>query len=63
MGSELNLMRQVSPEVQRLMKAGAKVLEVRDVAEANAIESGKEYYVDRFSDTRNAYILMRRERR
>lgn len=62
MNAELSL-KGISSENVRLMKAKAKVLLVRDAAEANAIEASKEYYIDRFSDSRDAFILMRRERR
>lgn len=47
----------------QMINAGAKVLEVRDAEVANWIVAQWSYYMDRFSDTRNAYILMRRERK
>lgn len=39
-----------------------KVVEVVTASEANDLEAGGEYYVDRFSESRGVYILMRRER-
>lgn len=53
----------VSSETRRLMGAGAKILEIRDAAEANAVADGGGYYLDRLSESRNAYILIRRERK
>ena len=39
-----------------------KVVEALTASEANDLEAGGDYYVDRFSESRGVYILMRRER-
>lgn len=60
---EVKDLKGISPESMRLIRAGAKAIEVTDVAEANAIEATKAYYLDRLSESRNVYVLMRRERK
>lgn len=39
-----------------------KMLATTDIDEANAIDKGGEYYVDRYSDSLRAYVIVRRER-
>lgn len=58
-----NVLVLLSGELRSQVERGDKMLELSDVTLANLIESTGEYYVDRFSEKRNCYILMRRERR
>lgn len=60
--AEVKDVKGISPESMRRIRAGAKCMEVVGVDEANAIEATKLYRIDRLSESRNVYVLMRRER-
>lgn len=53
----------ISAENRQRIRNKEKILETADIDEANAIESQGEYYLDRFSDSRQKFLLVRRERR
>lgn len=52
----------ISIEHRRMIIDRDKGFVVASDAEMNAIEKGKEYYTDRYSDTAKGWVMVRRER-
>lgn len=49
-------------DVKKKLQHKVKIIETQNADFANLVESTGAYYVDRWSESQKAYILMRRER-